>query len=152
MAPTRRKRSATRAEGVERPSVVRPRPRIDEVVRVGRVHHAEAEVGHPEEAVIHELGGDALTVQLGEAHVGIPRALPALGAVHAVGVEHVERRHHHRVVQRVHRPTVDLVVGPECRQVLVEAPLEVVGPELGRKDRMAVGGDDAHLAHSLSPS
>ena len=83
----------------------------------------------------------ALMVQLGEAHVGIPRAGPALGAIHAVGVEQVERGQHHRVVQRVHRPTVDLVVGPECRQVLVEAPLEGTMIVICNNDQPGVIGE-----------
>ena len=66
-------------EVVGRPPVPRSRARVPRVERVGAVRGVVEHVAEAEVAVVDELGGDALTIHLGQAEVRVVEPVVPVG-------------------------------------------------------------------------
>ena len=137
------------AERVGRPTVPALGARLPRLQAVVATRHVVEHVAEPGVAEVDQLGGDALTVHVGEPDDGVVEAVPviamrglvlleALGAV--LGGDQVDR---HRI---------DLVVPVQLREQIVEALGEVVLPELLRNSGVRITrNDDDLLVHCGSP-
>ena len=132
-------------ERVVRPAVVRTRPCIPHIEWPHAIRHIVGEISHAGVAVVHQLGGDALTIHLFEAHIEVvnsPKS-PRLGQVLEGDLGAV----HRPLGQRHDRTRVQIALVLDLRQVLVETPVEILGPELGRHRGVRIGRDDDHSTH-----
>ena len=118
-------------EGVVRPTVVRARAGVGDVGRVRRVHHVVEEIVGAEVTEVHELGGDALAIELGHADVEVVQTLPLTRLPEPLRVgDRPVLLAPHQVVEDPHRLGRELVLLFERLEVRVVLLLEVLGPEL----------------------
>ena len=91
-------------------------------------------------AEVDELCRDALAIELGQTDVAVPQAPPALVGECTIAVVTVLAAVGERdQVERHHGLAIDLVLGPQPRQVLVIAGFEVLLPQLGWHGGVPVG-------------